>query len=300
MFSLILLRVGGRLQHGSLAYDVKHPVIMPETHDVTSLIIQPFHEKIHHQGRGITAGEIRGNGFWVIKLTKIVKKLIRTCITCRKLRSNPCAQKMSDLPSDRLSQSPPFLECAADCFRPFVVKSGRRELKRYGILFTCLNCRAVHLEVLYTLGTDSFLNSFKRLVALRGPVKLLRCDQGTNFVGARADLLKFGCEMVCNPPAASHRGGVWERMIGVARRVIEGILIEQGSQLNDESLLTVLAETAAVINSRPLAVQNLDDPLSQEPLTPNHLLTMKSKVFTHPVQSSNREDLYALRQWRRA
>ena len=34
-----LLRVGGRLQHGSLAYDVKHPVIMPETHDVTSLII---------------------------------------------------------------------------------------------------------------------------------------------------------------------------------------------------------------------------------------------------------------------
>ena len=62
-----LLRVGGRLQHGSLAYDVKHPVIMPETHDVTSL------------------------------------------------RSNPCAQKMSDLPSDRLSQSPPFLECAADC-----------------------------------------------------------------------------------------------------------------------------------------------------------------------------------------
>ena len=89
-------------------------------------------------------------------------------------------------------------------------------------------------------------------------------------------------------------------MIGVARRVIEGILIEQGSQLNDESLLTVLAETAAVINSRPLAVQNLDDPLSQEPLTPNHLLTMKSKVFAHPVQSSNRDDLYALRQWRRA
>ena len=89
-------------------------------------------------------------------------------------------------------------------------------------------------------------------------------------------------------------------MIGVVGRVIEGILIEQGSQLNDESSLTVLAETAAVINSRPLAVQNLDDPLSQEPLTPNHLLTMKSKVFTHPVQSSNRHDLYALRQWRRA
>ncbi|KAK3895730.1 hypothetical protein Pcinc_000653 [Petrolisthes cinctipes] len=65
----------------------------------------------------------------------------------------------------------------------------------------------------------------RRFVALRGSVIEIRCDQGTNLVGARNDLMKMGCDMVFNPPSSSHRGGVWERMIGVARRIIEGILI---------------------------------------------------------------------------
>lgn len=105
-------------------------------------------------------------------------------------------------------------------------------------MFTCLVNRAVHIEVVHSLSKDSFSNAFKRFVALRGSVRKTRCDQGTNVVGAKDDLLKMGCDVVFNPPAASHRGGVWERMIGVARRVIEGILCEYGSRLDDEGLMT--------------------------------------------------------------
>ena len=89
----------------------------------------------------------------------------------------------------------------------------------------------------------------------------------------------MGCDIEFNPPAASHRGGVWERMIGVARRIIETILCEHRSRLDDEGLMTVLSEAACVINSRPLNVDNISDPQSLEPLTPNHLITMKSKVI---------------------
>ena len=92
-------------------------------------------------------------------------------------------------------------------------------------------------------------------------------------------MLKMGCDMVFNPPASSHRGGAWERMIGLARRIIEGILCEYGSRLNDEGLMTVFSEAASVINSRPLNVNNISDPQSLEPLTPNHLITMKSKII---------------------
>lgn len=168
-------------------------------------------------------------------------------------------------------------------------------------MFICLVSRAVHIEVVHSLSTDSFLNAFRRFVALRGSVRKIRCGQGTNFVGAKNDLLKIGCDVEFNPPAASHRGGVWERMIGLARRIIEAILCEHGSRLDDEGLMTVLSEAASVINSRPLNVDNISDPQSLEPLTPNHLITMKSKVIPRTLAAEHAEpsDLYASKQWRR-
>lgn len=94
---------------------------------------------------------------------------------------------------------------------------------------------------------------------------------------------------------------MWERMIGIARRIIEGILVEHGSRLDDEGLMTVLSETASVINSRPLNVENISDPQSLEPLTPNHLITMESKVIPRTLSplDAERPNLYVSKQWRR-
>lgn len=100
----------------------------------------------------------------------------------------PQEQKMADLPEDRLEPAPPFTFCAVDYFGPWYIKDGRRELKRYGVLFTCLASRAIHLEVADSLSTDSFLNAYRRFVARRGPVRQLRSDQGSNFVGAMNEL----------------------------------------------------------------------------------------------------------------
>lgn len=296
-----LLRVGGRVKHGSLAYELKHPVILPGDHAISILLIDHFHQMVHHQGRGITAAEIRAHGFWIVGLSQSVKRLIQGCVICRRLRGAPLGQKMADLPSCRVSPSPPFTFVGCDCFGHFITKTGRKENKRYGVMFTCLASRSVHIEVVFSLSSDSFVNSFRRLISVRGPVRELWCDQGTNFIGASKDLLHMGCEMKFNPPASSHFGGVWERQIGSARRVIEGILIEHGSQLDDEGLLTVMAEAASIVNSRPMNVQDMDDPESLEPLTPNHILTMKSKVISTPScpQQFDRPDLYSVKRWRR-
>ncbi|KAK3895894.1 hypothetical protein Pcinc_000502 [Petrolisthes cinctipes] len=296
-----LIRVGGRIRQSSLSDDVKHPVVLPSNHGLSRLIIQHFHQNTHHQGRGITCSEVCSHGFWILSLHRLVKRLIHSCAICSRLRGRPVEQKMADLPEDRLSPCSPFWFSGCDLFGPYVVKSGRRECKRYGVMFTCLVSRAVHIEVVHSLTTDSFLNAFRRFVALRGSVREIRCDQDTNLVGARNDLMKMGCDMVFNPPSSSHRGGVWERMIGVARRIIEGILVEHGSRLDDEGLMTVLSEAASVINSRPLSVDNISDPQSLEPLTPNHLITMKSRVIPRTIAPLNAErpDLYASKQWRR-
>ena len=91
---------------------------------------------------------------------------------------------MADLPSDRCEESTPFSYVAVDFFGPFYIKEGRKTLKRYGCLFTCLSSRAVHIEVANSLSTDSSVNALRRLMSIRGPIRLLRCDRGTNFVGA--------------------------------------------------------------------------------------------------------------------
>ena len=64
-----------------------------------------------------------------------------------------------------------------------------------------------------------------------------------------------------------------------------------GHSLNDEGLRTVVAETEAIINSRPPTVESLSDINSEIPLSPSNLLTMKSDVIMPPPGVFNRPDL---------
>ena len=69
---------------------------------------------------------------------------------------------MSELPSDSLQESPPFTYYGVDLFGPFTIKNYRKELKRYGVMFTCLYSFAIHIEVAQLLETDSFILSLRR------------------------------------------------------------------------------------------------------------------------------------------
>ena len=180
-----VLRVGGRIQRGHFTDDTKFPVILPRKGHITSLIIKYFHEKVQHQGRSMSVNEIRGNGYWVIGGTSAVASKIANCVTCRELRGTVQEQKMSDLPGDRLKPAPPFTYCAVDCCGPWYIKEGRKEVKKYVALFKCMASRAVNLEVSNTLETVSFVNASRRFICRRGPVRQLRSDQGTNFIGAK-------------------------------------------------------------------------------------------------------------------
>ena len=313
-----VLRVGGCLKHADLSDKVKHPIILPKGSHVTSLIIRYYHERSKHQGKGITLNEIRSHGFWIIGGSSAVSNVIASCVTCRKLRGAVIEQKMSDLPEDRLESCPPFTYCGVDYFGPFTIKEGRKELKRYGVLFTCMSSRAIHLETAASLDTDSFINALRRFLSRRGPVRQLRSDNGTNFVGARRELkealeemdesrikeelLKSQCDWIkfeMNVPAASHMGGVWERQIRTVRSILSSLLSNNGKQLDDESLRTLMCEAEAIVNSRPLTTNHLSDPDSPEPLTPNHLLTMKSRILLSPPGKFEPADMYAHKRWRR-
>ena len=152
----------------------------------------------------------------------------------------------------------------------------------------------------------------RRFFALRGHAKLLRCDRGTNFIGAKTELgeaaselnnekvekfvTEYGCKWEFNPPHASHFGGVWERQINTIRRVLDAMFAELGkTQLTHKLLVTLMAEVVAIVNARPISAL----PSDPQPLSPAMLLTMKTRPAGPPLGQFLRPDIYARRRWRR-
>ena len=139
-----------------------------------------------------------------------------------------------------------------DCIGPIFVRRGRSTVKRYGVLFTCLSVRAVHIEVVHSLDTDAFINALRRFISRQGHPQRIRSDNGGNFVKGERELreavrdwnqqtiqeflLAKSIEWIFNPPKGSHFGGVWERCIRTVRKVMTALLKEQ--PLDDEGLLT--------------------------------------------------------------
>ena len=305
-----LVRVGGRLSRAAMPEESKHPVILSKEQHLAALILKHVHQSLGHAGRTHTLSSVRKK-FWITKANAAVRKVISECSFCQRYNGRLLEQKMADLPEVRIQPDlPPFTNTGVDYFGPVEVRKGRGTCKRYGAIFTCLASRAVHLEVAVSLETEACINALRRFISRRGQVTHLISDNGTNFVGADRELREaiaalnhqriagvlsqVGIRWSFNPPAGSHHGGVWERMIRMVRRILSSVVRQQ--TLDDDSLHTVFCEAEAILNDRPLT--NLsDDPTDLEPLTPNHLLLLKGKPAMPPGVFGP-HDQYVRRKWR--
>ena len=245
-----VLRVGGQLRNSSLNRNLMHPILLPRRSVITSRIIEWCHNRSGHSGRNMTLNEIRCNCFWIINGDTAVRSHIYHCVTYRKLRYKLGEQKMADLPAERSSNTTPFIYVGMDMFGPFVTKEGRKELKCYGAIFQCLASWAIHLEVINSVDTDTFIMCLRTFIGRCGNVRMLRYDNGINFIGAEKKLSKGFLEMnqnkiriflqnsdsdwliwKKNPPAGSHFGGIRERQIRSARAVLGSLLRTHGPLL---------------------------------------------------------------------
>ncbi|KAI4892094.1 hypothetical protein NFI96_003231 [Prochilodus magdalenae] len=308
-----LLRVGGRITLADIPLEEKHPIIVPKKHHIATLLVRHYHEQVAHQGRHLTEGAVRSAGLWLIGGKRLVSSIIHTCVICNKLRGRMEEQKMSNLPAERLNPGPMFTNVGVDIFGPWNIsarrtRGGIAENKRWAVIFTCLLSRAVHIQVLESLSSSSFVNALRRFTAVRG--HLFRSDRGTNFVGECKDLkIKSedpeltthlqdrGSTWTFNPPHSLHMGGVWERMIGVARRILDALLLKiKTLHLTHEVLVMLMSEVMAIMNARPLVLVS-SDPDMLTVLTPSMLLTQKIDPVLPPPGEHNLKDLYS-KQWK--
>ncbi|KMQ85212.1 hypothetical protein RF55_16360 [Lasius niger] len=287
-----IIRVGGRLSRADIPEIQKHPTVLPAKHHITTIITKREHQRLHHCGPEQLLYSIRQK-YWPLSGRREARKITRNCLRCFRNRPKTPEIIMSDLLSDRVrGVLRPFVITGIDYTGPLQMRESRRRgripvSKVWIAVFICFATKAVHLELVTELSTESFLAALRRFIARRGICSKIVSDNGTNFIGAARELtevyefLQQEQQTITNqlarqkiewkfiPPRAPHFGGLWEAAVKITKRHL--YTITKGLIWTFEEYYTLLVEIESILNSRPLT------PLSSDPndisvLTPAHFL----------------------------
>lgn len=154
----------------------------------------------------------------------------------------------TNLPDFRVKPSRLFSQTGIDYAGPFYLKTetgrGYSTYKGCISVFICLSTRAIYLEVVSDYTTNAFIAAFRQFTSTRGPCHDLYCDNGTNSVGADAELrslyelssehclelqsrlIEEGTNFHFNPPAAPHFGGIWEAAVKSTKHHLRRVIGE--------------------------------------------------------------------------
>ena len=163
---------------------MRHPVLLPKEHRISLLITSNVH-KYGHSGVATTTAKVRRK-YWILQGNKISKSVKFNCTFCKEMSHQTEEQVMAKLPLLRLSpQTPPFHFTSSDYFGPYNVNTGRYKTRKYyGVIFMCLNTRAIHLELAMNYSTTEFLQVLRRFFCIRGFPVVILSDNGSQMVGA--------------------------------------------------------------------------------------------------------------------
>lgn len=305
-----ILRANGRVTNIKDFVFNNNPVVLDGKNPATRSLVAEYHRRFYHANHDSVINELRQE-FYIVGLRGTLRSLISKCQICRRRRGKPRNPLMADLPAGRVAyKQRPFCHCGVDYFGPMFVKIGRRREKRWGVLFTCLTTRAIHLELAHSLSASSAIMALQRLAARRGFPSTIYSDNGTNFKGASNELrdaiakmetdklknhaLQKKIKWIFNPPDAPHMGGAWERLIRSVKIALNAILHDQAP--SEEVLNTLIIEIEHSINSRPLTHVSID-PEDNEALTPNHFLLGTSSGEIR-LGKYDREAICPKEQWK--
>lgn len=288
-----LIRVGGRLKNAHISSHAKHPILLPKSGNISSLIVDYYHLKNLHAGPQLLQSLVAQH-FWILSARSLIRSRIHKCLTCFRHRPRIVYPLMGNLPEARVNPSPSFKTSGLDYAGPFEMKvhTLRRAkiVKCYVCLFVCFATKAIHIELVSDLSSDTFIAALTRFVSRRGVPTDLYLDNATNFVGAsnyfdkviksllqdlktEPKLQNFSTEYSTKfhfiPPSAPHQGGIWESGVKSMKTHLKRVIGDR--ILTQEEFLTLCTRIEAILNSRPLC------PISSDPseigvLTPGHFL----------------------------
>ena len=245
----------------------------------------------------------------------MIKTFIHKCPLCQRRRKKAMSQQMAPLPEERVRLTKPFEITGVDVMGPWLCRhKGSKALhKCWVMIFSDFSSRAVHAECMPSMDASTAINAIVRFAARRPGVKKFWSDNGGNFVKANKILIeevdgfkeRIGSELEMRslewefiPPYAPHRGGIWERVVGLFKKHLSIVL--SGEVQRYDNFTTVVTEVESILNKCPLCA-NPDDSRDFEALTPNHLICPGAYISPMeperdaPIVNTNIEEKDAVR-----
>ncbi|GFS99801.1 integrase catalytic domain-containing protein [Trichonephila clavipes] len=145
--------------------DFRLPITLPSNHPVVKALIIYKHVQLGHARVQMLMYNLR-ESYWILKGRKTIKEVIKTRIICKRFNAKPISVSEGLLLQDRI--------------------------------LTCAVYRAIHLELLTSVSTESFLLGLRRFIARRGRPSVIYSDNGTNFKGAYRLYQKVNLEKLKN------------------------------------------------------------------------------------------------------
>ena len=167
-------------------------------------MVNDAHERSLHLGLNHTLTHVRQH-YWIPQARQFIKKLLRHCVTCRKVNGKPYkAPDPPPLPTTRLVDSHPFTVTGVDFTGAIYVKTSTGQEKVYICLFTCANTRAVHLEVVTDLTVPTFVAAFRRFASRKSLPKVMISDNASTYQSAADELTQLLTKTVSTRSDLNH------------------------------------------------------------------------------------------------
>ena len=294
------IRARSRLQNSSLSYDASNPILLPNNHLFTRLLVKDTHERHMHMGTEQILANMRET-YWIPTGRKLVRGIVRSCHACKRQKA-VCypIPPPPPLPEIRLWERPPFTITGIDYAGPFHTNNKKKQ--SFVLLLTCAVTRAVHLELTESQNITDTVLAFRRFVARRGRPHWIISDNGGSFCSmgqqfnAYTQIQRLQERLEDEPMKWTHYlsrspwwGGFIERMVSTVKSTLKRVVGETSCTVTE--LQTIFAEIEAIVNSRPIAhtTAGLDEPL---PITPQILMNGQRTLKLPPLDTvkSRRQD----------
>ncbi len=153
-----ILHIDGKTTHGAISFDARHSVIVPRTSWLATLLICYHHDILTHTYQEHVLSKLHEKFCWIPHARSAMLSIIRACIKCRRSLAKKMEQILVDLASSCALTYEPLR-----AIRGWLLWTSFRHAwalysEALGVVFTCFNTRALHLELPESLDTISFIN----------------------------------------------------------------------------------------------------------------------------------------------